>query len=51
MRERGVIVGYSGRAGNVVKLSPPLVVDDADWDRVIDDLVEVIATATEGSAS
>jgi acetylornithine/succinyldiaminopimelate/putrescine aminotransferase len=34
-----------------VKLSPPLVVDDADWDRVIDDLVEVIATATEGSAS
>jgi 4-aminobutyrate aminotransferase-like enzyme len=51
MRERGVIVGHSGRNMNVVKLSPPLVTEDADWDRVIDDLVEVIATATEGSAS
>lgn len=51
LRERGVIVGHSGRAMNVVKLSPPLVVADADWDRVLDDLVDVIANETEGSAA
>ncbi len=51
MRERGVIVGHSGRNMNVVKLSPPLVTADEDWDRVIDDLIDVVANATEGSAA
>lgn len=51
MRERGVIVGHSGRMMNVVKLSPPLVTADGDWDRVVDDLVDVIANETEGSAA
>ena len=51
MRERGVIVGHSGRNMNVVKLSPPLVTEDADWDQVIDDLIDVTTTATEGNAS
>jgi len=51
MRERGVIVGHSGRNMNVVKLSPPLVTEDADWDQVIDDLIDVTTIATEGNAS
>ena len=51
MRERGIIVGYSGRAGNVVKLSPPLVVADADWDRVIDELIDVIKNGNRENAS
>lgn len=51
LRERGVIAGHSGRNMNVVKLSPPLVVGDADWDRVLDDLVDVIANETKGSAA
>ncbi len=50
MRDRGVIVGHSGRLMNVVKLSPPLVTEDGDWDRVIDDLIDVIAHETEGGA-
>ena len=30
MRERGVIVGKGGRFGNVIRIQPPLIFDDAD---------------------
>ncbi len=30
MRDRGVLVGTTGRAGNVLKVRPPLVIDHAD---------------------
>ena len=49
LRRRGIIVGYSGRGGNVVKLSPPLVTADADWERVLTELIDVIGNATEGT--
>ena len=33
LRERGLIVGASGRHGNVLKLSPPLVIDEQELAR------------------
>ena len=33
----------SGRHGNVLKLSPPLVIDEAELDGAIDTIVEVLA--------
>ena len=50
LRERGIIVGRSGRYGNVVKLSPPLMLDNDDWRRVTDEIVDVIRQLhTEGA--
>ncbi len=43
LRERGLIVGASGRYGNVLKLSPPLVISEAELDGAIDTIVEVLA--------
>jgi 4-aminobutyrate aminotransferase-like enzyme len=43
LRERGLLVGASGRHGNVLKLSPPLVVDEAELDDAIDTILEVLA--------
>lgn len=39
--ERGVLVGSAG-AGNVLRFSPPLIVEEKDIDRVIDILEEVL---------
>jgi 4-aminobutyrate aminotransferase / (S)-3-amino-2-methylpropionate transaminase / 5-aminovalerate transaminase len=35
-REAGVLVGVGGQAGNVVRIQPPLVIDDADLDHALD---------------
>jgi len=43
LRDRGLIVGVSGRHGNVLKLSPPLVIDETELDGAIDTIVEVLA--------
>ncbi len=43
LRERGLIVGASGRHGNVLKLSPPLVISEDELDGAIDTIVEVLA--------
>jgi 4-aminobutyrate aminotransferase-like enzyme len=43
LRDRGLIVGASGRHGNVLKLAPPLVIDEHDLDGAIDTIVEVLA--------
>jgi 4-aminobutyrate aminotransferase-like enzyme len=42
LRDRGLIVGASGRHGNVLKLSPPLVIDEHELDGAIDTIVEVL---------
>jgi len=42
LRSRGVIVGRGGRHGNVIKLSPALVVDEADLQAGLDTIVEVL---------
>jgi 4-aminobutyrate aminotransferase-like enzyme len=41
--ERGVIAGLGGRHGNVVKLSPPLNIAEADLDAGLATIVEVLA--------
>src|SRR5262245_47200845 len=35
-REAGVLVGVGGQGGNVVRIQPPLVIDDADLQHAID---------------
>ena len=42
LRERGLIVGASGRHGNV-RASPPLVISEDELDGAIDTIVEVLA--------
>jgi 4-aminobutyrate aminotransferase-like enzyme len=42
LRERGVLVGRGGRFGNVVKLSPPLVIGDDQLDEGLSTVVEVL---------
>jgi len=49
LRRRGIIVGHSGRAMSVVKLSPPLVVEEDDWERVLDEVIDVVGSHGKGS--
>lgn len=44
LRDRGVLVGRGGRHGNVLKLSPPLVIDRRDLDAGITHVLEVLDT-------
>jgi taurine-pyruvate aminotransferase len=47
-REQGVIVGRGGggrRFGNVIVLSPPLVITRAECDRLVDTLDRALAAA------
>jgi 4-aminobutyrate aminotransferase-like enzyme len=43
LRSRGILVGLGGRYGNVVKLSPPLVVDEDELLAAVETVVEVLA--------
>jgi 4-aminobutyrate aminotransferase-like enzyme len=43
LRDQGVIVGRGGRYGNVIKLSPPLVIERRDLESGIDIIVEVLS--------
>jgi 4-aminobutyrate aminotransferase/(S)-3-amino-2-methylpropionate transaminase len=47
-REAGVIIGAGGPAGNVVRLQPPLVIDDTQLHRVLDVIDEALATVSAG---
>ncbi len=38
MRERGVLVGTTGRSSNVLKIRPPLVIEAADASRIVETL-------------
>jgi 4-aminobutyrate aminotransferase-like enzyme len=42
LRRRGFLVGGSGRYGNVLKLSPPLVIEEEDLDNGLEAIVEVL---------
>jgi 4-aminobutyrate aminotransferase-like enzyme len=42
LRERDVLVGRGGRFGNVLKLSPPLVIGDDELDDGLSTIVEVL---------
>ncbi len=45
MRERGVLVGTTGRAGNVLKIRPPLVIDGEDAALLLRALEEALAAS------
>jgi 4-aminobutyrate aminotransferase-like enzyme len=42
LRDRGVLVGRGGRAGNVLILAPPLVIDEAVLDTGLDAVAEAL---------
>jgi 4-aminobutyrate aminotransferase-like enzyme len=42
MRERGVLMGSTGRDGNVLKIRPPLVISAAEADLLVDHLDHVL---------
>ncbi len=43
MRERGVLVGTTGRDGNVLKIRPPLVIEASDAARIAETLEAVLS--------
>jgi 4-aminobutyrate aminotransferase-like enzyme len=43
LRKHGVLVGRGGRYGNVLKLSPPLVIGEDELDEGLSTIVEVLA--------
>jgi 4-aminobutyrate aminotransferase-like enzyme len=43
VRERGVLVGRGGRYGNVIKLCPPLVIQEDDLETGLNTILEVLA--------
>ncbi|MCI0431588.1 MAG: aspartate aminotransferase family protein [Rhodospirillales bacterium] len=49
LREQGVIVGRSGYDDNVIKLSPPLIIDDAELARGLDQVAAAIAEEMRAS--
>ena len=46
MKAKGVIMGMTGRCGNVLKVRPPLVFSRANVDQVVDTLEQVLAELT-----
>lgn len=48
MAERGVLIGTTGRHGNVLKIRPPLCLTDAEADMIVTTLAEVLAALDEG---
>ena len=48
MKERGVLIGLTGRHNNVLKIRPPLVFDKDNVDELIAALDEVLTTTTVG---
>jgi diaminobutyrate-2-oxoglutarate transaminase len=44
LRDHGFIVGRGGRFGNVLKLSPPLVIETSELDAGLDAILEVLST-------
>ncbi|MGH8730003.1 MAG: aminotransferase class III-fold pyridoxal phosphate-dependent enzyme, partial [Burkholderiales bacterium] len=47
-REAGVLIGVGGQGGNVVRIQPPLVIEDAALDRaldVVDSALRIVSTS------
>ena len=45
MKAEGVLIGLSGRYGNVLKIRPPLIFDKDNVDQLIETLDRVLAEA------
>jgi len=50
LRERGIIVGRSGYDDNVIKLSPPLVIQEATLNQGLDQVARAIAAEMQAKA-
>jgi 4-aminobutyrate aminotransferase-like enzyme len=48
MRDRGILLGTTGPAGNVLKIRPPLVFRRDHADLLLDTLAGVLATSPAG---
>ena len=48
MRDLGVLIGSTGPDANVLKVRPPLVIGEADADRIADTLARALAEVTGG---
>ena len=46
MKDEGVLMGMTGRRGNVLKVRPPLVFDNANADQLVDTLDKVLTDLT-----
>jgi 4-aminobutyrate aminotransferase-like enzyme len=46
MLEEGFLAGVGGYYGNVLRVQPPLVIEDADLDRAVAALDRALAAAT-----
>ncbi len=48
-REAGVLIGVGGQGGNVVRIQPPLVIEDAALDHALDVVEESLGSVSQGS--
>jgi 4-aminobutyrate aminotransferase-like enzyme len=46
-RERGLLIGKGGMYGNVLRLSPPMIVEESEIDGALDTLDQAFAAATK----
>ena len=49
MRDRGVLIGTTGRRGNVLKIRPPLVITGEETDVLMRTLDRVLAALPSGA--
>jgi 4-aminobutyrate aminotransferase-like enzyme len=47
-REAGVLIGVGGQAGNVVRIQPPLVIEDTALDHALDVVEEALGGVSSG---
>jgi 4-aminobutyrate aminotransferase / (S)-3-amino-2-methylpropionate transaminase / 5-aminovalerate transaminase len=47
-RDAGVLIGVGGQGGNVVRIQPPLVIDDAALDRALDVVDQALGMVSRG---
>ena len=47
-REAGILVGVGGSLGNVVRVQPPLVIDEGECARVLQTLERAFAETARG---
>ncbi|HEY6377722.1 MAG TPA: aspartate aminotransferase family protein [Candidatus Dormibacteraeota bacterium] len=50
-RERGVLIGVGGQAGNVLRVQPPLVIEEAQLDRALGIIEEAVAGLAPAAAA
>jgi len=51
MQEQGIIVGVSGQAANVFKISPPLIIDGGHVDRFLTTFSAALRAVTKERVS